>query len=513
MYDTFLAVRFTTRGDPCKKAVPHSAVVRVREQPMFPPPAQWNATNMNDVTETFICSAMIIPSAVLAQCLPLLVHWGVGRDHPLRTPATTAAEMAGWAGPVIATFASPNIESTWLIVVVCFALAVSAALCVASQASPARMDGVRFQVWSSGRSQPLTATSITYTRISSLLFTALGIFCVDFPNYGERFMKTDTVGLTLMDIGIGCSLFSSGLSEGLRLRPKGIASRILWNSLPLLVIGVFRTMILQAIGYRVEVTEYGQHWNAFITFAAMPLFLGLVERIPSRRPWLVGAVALVLILVPYNRWLLQHTEYFMHEENRRNVFEANREGIASVLGFFGIFLGGRLYAQLSDLSDDVAWSTVIRDQSISLLLCIAAVLLDQGLMPMIAVQAFSRRICNAPYVLFCIGMNAFLVRGCIGFNRQFLPTLWKMRSDPSPVGNAPLGGYTFQVNAHQLLYFVFANIVTGLINLKWDTHAFSDVESYFVQAAYVLILGIIILLVPDVFSTTKIVRGAVKEKQ
>jgi hypothetical protein len=129
------------------------------------------------------------------------------------------------------------------------------------------------------------------------------------------------------------------------------------------------------------------------------------------------------------------------------------------------------------------------------------VALDQGLIPQVAVQAFSRRIGNAPYVLFCIGMNAFLNRCCIGFNRWFLPTLWSMRPSAHPnTREAPLGYYTFQVNAHQLLYFVLANIVTGVANLLWDTHGFSDFESYFVQAGYVMALGLCVLAVPHKYA-------------
>jgi glucosaminylphosphatidylinositol acyltransferase len=475
----------------------------------FPPPAAWNATNTDDVTETFICSSMIVPSAALAQTLPLIVHWCLGRDNALHAPLTTLAEMAGWAGPVIAIFASPNVEGTWQIAVVCFTLAIAAVMYVASHATPAAMDGVHFLVWpSSARSQPLTSVSITYVRISSLLFTALGIFCVDFPNYGERFMKSDTIGLTLMDIGIGCSLFSSGLSDGLRQRRKPLVDRLVWNSMPLLIIAMFRTGILSSIGYRVEVSEYGQHWNAFVTFAAMPLLMSIVERIPSKRPWLVSLVCMLLITIPYNAWLLKHTEYFMHEEERRNIIEANREGIASVLGFFAIFLGGRIYAQRGALRDNASWAAVLRDQTVALSLCVIAIVIDQGVAPQVMVQAFSRRICNTPYVMFCIGMNAFLTRLCIGLNRWFLPVLWSMQRRSSISSSvAPLGFYTSQVNAHQLVYFVFSNIVTGLVNVFCDTHSFTDFASYFVQAGYVLGLGLIALGMPDLTPVKDVLSG------
>ncbi|CUG06413.1 membrane-associated protein, putative, partial [Bodo saltans] len=243
-------------------------------------------------------------------------------------------------------------------------------------------------------------------------------------------------------------------------------------------------------------------------FAAMPLLMCVVERIPSRRTWLVGLAVMLVIVLPYNGWLMKNTEYFMHEEERRNIIEANREGIASVLGFFAIFLGGRFYAQKGALRDDASWVAVLRDQLVAISLCLVAVLVDQGAVPHVAVQAFSRRICNTPYILFCIGMNAFLTRLCIGLNRWFLPTLWNMQRRSSfKTSFEPLGYYTSQINAHQLVYFVFSNIVTGLVNVFCDTHAFTDFASYFVQAGYVLGLGLIALVMPDLTPFKNLLSG------
>ena len=46
---------------------------------------------------------------------------------------------------------------------------------------------------------------------------------------------------------------------------------IITNSLPLLVVGIIRWACTAAIGYHVDVTEYGVHWNFFFSLLVVKI--------------------------------------------------------------------------------------------------------------------------------------------------------------------------------------------------------------------------------------------------
>lgn len=503
-----------------------------------------NATNPHDVVETFLCSSMTLPSIILAQCLPLLFLHAVAPRHwsiKVKAWLSTLVEMTAWAAPIIAIFASPNFESSWVISGVCYALSFGSIYFVRS----VDVDVFRQIVWQRAWRLNVPMVSVTYIRICSLLFTTLGIFCIDFTNFGERFMKSETFGLTLMDIGLGCALFSSGLSEGLRRRPVSVPNRLFWQCLPPLIVGLFRFGILSSIGYRVDVTEYGVHWNAFFTFAAMPVLYSTLQCAAMCVGHFehVCLIAFAFIAGGPWQWLLSLSgRYLIDDDLRRNVVEANKEGIASVVGFFGVYLAGRIYgARVLDKNVSHAaallvplamvlvayamdaWSPLLNasigSYQIGYDIPYGGTISSAGRAQAelgwqswkVLLQPISRRLGNSGYVLYCAGMNAFLIRCLELLNGLFLPRLWERgavhgeRGSPTEKARhahwlksaTPVGRYTSSVNRSQLVYFVVANIFTGLTNVVLATHEFTDFEAYFVQAAYVAALGTVALLLPQ----------------
>lgn len=99
-----------------------------------------------------------------------------------------------------------------------------------------------------------------------LCCTSLCILAVDFPAFPRRFAKAETFGTGLMDFGVGSFALALGLVSR---EARGLQSRVratLCDTVaPLLVLGSLRTMSVKAAAYQEHVTEYGVHWNFFLT--------------------------------------------------------------------------------------------------------------------------------------------------------------------------------------------------------------------------------------------------------
>eukprot|EP01065_Artemidia_motanka_P014574 TRINITY_DN18469_c0_g1_i1.p1 TRINITY_DN18469_c0_g1~~TRINITY_DN18469_c0_g1_i1.p1 ORF type:complete len:284 (+),score=100.94 TRINITY_DN18469_c0_g1_i1:42-893(+) len=114
--------------------------------------------------------------------------------------------------------------------------------------------------------------SVTQYRAMLMLLTVLCILAVDFPPFPPQHMKTESWGVSLMDIGAASAVFAQGLVTA----PRGTAqSASAWarTSLPLLLLGVGRVLLIKGTNYQEHLTEYGVHWNFFFTLALMPVLL------------------------------------------------------------------------------------------------------------------------------------------------------------------------------------------------------------------------------------------------
>nr|CDS33021.1 GPI anchored wall transfer protein 1 [Hymenolepis microstoma] len=110
-------------------------------------------------------------------------------------------------------------------------------------------------------------------RVFVLLYTSICIYGVDLPFFPRRYAKTEVSGVSLMDVGVGMIVIAIGLSNAAFLdvaqtksRSK-IVSTLMKASLPCLLLGMFRTATVKALGYPDHETEYGIHWNFFFTLA------------------------------------------------------------------------------------------------------------------------------------------------------------------------------------------------------------------------------------------------------
>lgn len=152
-----------------------------------------------------------------------------------------------------------------------------------------------------------------------------------------------------MDIGVGSFVFSMGIVSALPLlrspsqRFRPLRSQLLQNarrSVPLLLLGLVRVVMVKGVEYPEHISEYGVHWNFFITLALMP-FLGALCRPLARiaRYSTLGvalscAHELILSFTDLGTWTTSNTV------PRTTLIAQNKEGLVSLPGYLALFLLG-----------------------------------------------------------------------------------------------------------------------------------------------------------------------------
>lgn len=140
-------------------------------------------------------------------------------------------------------------------------------------------------------------------RALVMMSTCVAILAVDFSSVFSRAQaKTEEFGYSLMDVGTGSIIFSSGVCT---MPKRGGASRLykimkLW---PVLLIGFVRAALMWGIDYHVPPGEYGIHWNFFFTIAVISLVSTATDLSA-----LASATAASLALGAYQSFVPAHEE-------------------------------------------------------------------------------------------------------------------------------------------------------------------------------------------------------------
>lgn len=164
---------------------------------------------------------------------------------------------------------------------------------------------------------------VTAFKGAAMFLTCFAILAVDFPCFDRAYAKTESFGISLMDLGVGLFVFSSGITSkwargavfgrghhigrggggGLAARRKkrrgrgehrdsdesdadsgdddedeeeesggegGIFVMILSPiNLPALLLGVGRLVVIRTVNYQEHSSEYGVHWNFYLTLVGV----------------------------------------------------------------------------------------------------------------------------------------------------------------------------------------------------------------------------------------------------
>lgn len=144
-------------------------------------------------------------------------------------------------------------------------------------------------------------------------------FCVNFRPLSPQ-----------MDVGVGAFAFFAGaLSRRARGAPVSAASTST-SAAVLAGLGTARTAVTAALNYHVPVTEYGVHWNFFLTLSVL---CGVGPWLQQSSPVATAAVGTAITAAHQallTAWPLQ--DWILHGDRSTGLFAQNREGVVGLPG-------------------------------------------------------------------------------------------------------------------------------------------------------------------------------------
>ncbi|CCF55584.1 hypothetical protein KAFR_0A01460 [Kazachstania africana CBS 2517] len=353
---------------------------------------------------------------------------------------------------------------------------------------------------------------ITAYRSGMLILTCLGILAVDFQIFPRRFAKVETWGTSLMDLGVGSFVFSNGLVSSRTLLRQKSNKTSFWkrigsalrSSTTLLCLGLLRLYFVKKLDYQEHVTEYGVHWNFFITLALLPIVLVLIDPIAEIIPRFI--IALVISFI-YEWYLIKDENFlkFLILAERKDWISSNREGIVSFMGYCAIFLWGQstgfyLLGNIPTKNNLYTNSVTVlipkKNKKVSTWDKLTTVTPLKGLLIWFLILVvfaqtiftfhphnISRRFANLPYTIWVVAYNVgFLTVYCA------VHRLFDKACDEDP---SKLPDQLEAMNCNGLFLFLLANISTGLINMSMATIDATDSVAIITLISYAAFLAFV----------------------
>lgn len=371
---------------------------------------------------------------------------------------------------------------------------------------------------------------LTLSRAIINLMTAVCILAVDFKCFPRNLAKTETFGFGLMDTGVGLYVFSNGIvapelfksDADIRLSRTKIKSTLM-ASLPLIVLGVARFFVINELDYQQHISEYGVHWNFFLTLAITKvvgtIIIGLLPRIEHTK-----YAAIVLVTLHELSLQLGLSSYVIDTANtikRDNFVNANREGIFSISGYVAIYLASVYVAYVikyqnieappteetaapsttpkpTEEKNDKPCTSVNARQLLkkSIQLILISLVLWKIVYTLKRMFGVSRRLANMGYVIWImsIGTTTTAMLMLLEIFYYFVsfehPT--SDNEESNAAGVAPNSNYApiilNGIAYNALVFFLAANILTGLVNLSFQTMLIDSAGALFILCAYMFIL-------------------------
>lgn len=339
---------------------------------------------------------------------------------------------------------------------------------------------------------------ITAYRAQMMIITNLAILAVDFHAFPRRFAKVETWGTSLMDMGVGLFVFSMGLANSRAVIKKRAAPstqkdgyfRLVYNStvkaFPVLILGIIRLVSVKSLEYQEHESEYGIHWNFFITLGLLPVVLGLLDPILNFVPRFFVALAIGSVY----EFALQKTgltAFILNPANRKeNLLTMNKEGICSFFGYLSIFIFGQslgsfvlttrktpnnLLGMYSLKSKGKKWLTVSTTEGL-LIASVITMTIFYFVKESVYTGNISRRLANFPYVMWVVSYNCAFLLGYDVIEKLV-----------GPISSSILDS----INNNGLAIFLSANLLTGLVNMSINTLAVGHGITYVILTVYALI--------------------------
>lgn len=390
---------------------------------------------------------------------------------------------------------------------------------------------------------------ITNFRALTNIITTICILAVDFRIFPRKFAKTEVFGYSLMDTGVGLFVLANALVApetrdfSVQARYREIftkSTRSIRSCVPLLVLGFGRFVTVEYMGYQKHITEYGIHWNFFLTLASVKLFSNMITNTISSRYsllsgiWILGMHEYIMNMIGFKTWILG-------DAPRDDFLSANREGLSSVPGYVGLYLIGvavgrlihstyqnlharsnmnisfKLYGFEFEASYNESMLLCIKLSLISVQACIATLFCDSYF-------KISRRLANAGYCMWILTLattlltllllvevvidivnyvvNELRVESKIGKLRENLRLNLKKHVESEKKVNEECEVKRSleifdAVNYNGLFFFLLSNVLTGLVNMLTYT--------LYTRSSMALLILIIYMAI-NIFSTLILYR-------
>lgn len=309
-----------------------------------------------------------------------------------------------------------------------------------------------------------------------------------------------------MDVGVGLFIFSNGIIVKPSATPfsKKKFQKLLVGSLPLLILGFSRLVVTKEINYQEHLTEYGVHWNFFITLAVTKIAGTVIEGFLKTADQIKYAA--VGILVAHETILQLGLSSFIMDENipRDNLITANREGIFSATGYVSLYLASIYIGTLlkSDGQEVLKVREVIQKtikMFIISLCCWKMIYVCNGMF------GVSRRTANMGYNFWVLAIGCSMVTLFMlteiyiyytNFNRpqwQLMETNNKSQLD-EPDFHVPYVPLILQaINYNGLAFFLIANLFTGIVNVCFQTMLLGTPASLVIITYYIFLLNVVMV--------------------
>lgn len=419
---------------------------------------------------------------VYTSLFPLPIHiiifiWmSIGRDHSKRNNALTIwmflFEFVTMVLPIVFNFTllSDYSVGQFLIYITIFGIAFTWML-------------LNHNYLSSSKIKTKKNPYMTVYRFMLNTYTVFCILAVDFNIFPRRFAKTESYGHGVMDIGVGCYVCSNALLFSIP-NTQNISKnvfKVFKQVLPLLVLGIGRTYFVTKADYHHYVFEYGVHWNFFMTLAFLKVINLFI--LPFVSTCCLSGIATVLVIIYELALNFGLADWIMGDAPRDTLFSANREGILSLIGYEAIFLYS--LSMKSRLSIFMNKNHLIN--SMFLLIVTASLTITLFLLTFVISYVFgvSRRLANAGYVYWVLSISSYLLFMSIMIE-NFITILLHKVGRLSEFNRVSL--IIDSINDNLLIFFLFANVITGVINMCFYTLVMNTVSSLIILSLYMFFI-------------------------
>lgn len=324
---------------------------------------------------------------------------------------------------------------------------------------------------------------ITYFRSLVFIATTTSILGVDFHIYPRRFAKTETYGVSIMDLGVGLFVMSNALvkKNSVKTQSQGLYKTSL-ESVVFAVLGVIRYYMVQRFNYQQHLSEYGVHWNFFFTLALVKFLSFLIMKISNGYNLFCGVILLIL----HQYFLTSSLEnYVLSEVERDGWFSANREGIVSTCGYLSLYLIGVSISNMINTVDAKSTKGKLR-----IFVCLLSFGVCLSLFTYYVNMSFykiSRRLANLSYVTWVTGISVVLLALTLLVELLcicFFPIKPNLKSKLYSIITPAL---LESINFNGLLFFLLSNLLTGLVNICIDVLNLDSYGSLIILTSYMAV--------------------------